>query len=78
MIMKKVIPVEIMDAESMVVTDMGKNIPAVAVVVTRSHWKEKMQEKHAKYIIRELLTTVLSLILPMTVENHWNSSVVQA
>ena len=78
MIMKKVIPVEIMDAESMVVADMGKDIPAVSVVVTRSHWKEKMQEKYAKYIIRELLTTVLSLILPMTVENHWNSSVVQA
>ena len=75
MTMKKDIPAENMDAESMDAVDMVRIIPAAAAG-TILHWKEKMQEKHAEYITGVHLMTVLSLILLMIVENHWNSYVV--
>ena len=80
-IMKKDIPaesmdVENMDAESMDVesmdaADMMRSIP-VAVVGTALHWKGKMQEEHAEYTTGAHLMMVLSLILLMIAENHWN------
>ena len=52
-------------------------IPAVAAAVT-AHWRERMQEKPARYIIRAPSMTAPSLIRPMTVARHWILSVVQA
>ena len=72
MIMRKDIPVG-----NMAVVDMGKDIPAVAAAVT-AHWRERMQEKPARYITGEPSMTAPSLIRPMTVARHWILSAVQA
>ena len=66
MIMRKAIPAENTDA-----ADTGKDIPAADADIMK-HRKEKMWGKPAECITGEPLMTVLSLILLMTGESHWN------
>ena len=67
-IMRKVIPAE----------DTKRDIPVEAVVVAaavhRLLLQDAMWEKPAVHITEELLMMEHSLILLMTVENHWNLS----
>ena len=78
-ITKKVIPAEttrkVTPAE-----DMKRVIPVAAVVADVAQnlrSQDQMLEKHAALITEEPSMMEHSLILPMTVDSHWNSSVEQ-
>ena len=74
--MGKSIPVAAMKRDIPVVTAVA--VAAVEAVVPIIRSQDAMWERPAVLITKVPLMTVHSVILLMTVENHWNLSVAQA